>query len=781
MSLSPSRSLPAVSATAADQPHRKRIRLSLACNQCRKRKVRCDTTLPKCRNCILRNEDCQTTDPRNPTKGLSVRTWATKDGSGPGDWDRDRRMSHFGAGSQTSGTGPGAGTPPESSLSDLSPRPHRRASIAGGGEKGTSWQERAYRENTMGNGANPLPASTPDLVVNTDDTAYRVKFLGGSSIQCLCRFVDLHLAHRGLEPASGRFKHGMRQSEEMSLPLTLSLPELPAVEELKVYVDAFFDRVWPLFPVVDCDAVQAEIDNILDIQIKHPGSLASRLAPTSIPMLAIVYAIVCIGADETSRQLSDLSTRFLTGAYSLIAHLIAIPYLTSVQALFLISLALRGQVKDGQAWHVLGQAIRTAHSIGLHKQVMRRGEGAGEASQGYRTDAQLHQRIWWSLYALEKLTQLECGRPSTICDHDEDQVPMVPTVFAPNARVDIFTAWVSLACIMGQISDHIYSRKPESSLDLFSKTASLDKALVEWERSLPDHLKQGQSAGGNIGERPGDGVQTQSLHLSSFLALQFHFAHITLLRVAIIFPHNSYVNEVSRHAALLNSTSASGGPSSSSYTRLQNGAMICASAARATITQTLHLADQGVRSPAILGATPPFLAANILALTILRQPARRLARADLELLNLATEHVEDHFSRWVRGRDAESFVEGCAVLRDRIGEAFAKYHASPSGSVGVVGGQGPAATPLTADTAGTGSGDAYARNGEPVQDGISQQEVLPGGGSTATAFPSTVTTSHGASGVDELPSELFEDLQFDELWGMMGDDFLIGTEQIYLS
>lgn len=62
----------------------KRIRLSLACNQCRKRKVRCDTETPKCRNCWLRDEVCETTDPRYPENGPSVRRWATKDGLLPG-------------------------------------------------------------------------------------------------------------------------------------------------------------------------------------------------------------------------------------------------------------------------------------------------------------------------------------------------------------------------------------------------------------------------------------------------------------------------------------------------------------------------------------------------------------------------------------------------------------------------------------------------------------------------------------------------------------------------
>jgi hypothetical protein len=42
----------------------KRPRLSLACNECRRRKVKCDAAYPKCRNCTVRNSVCITTDPR---------------------------------------------------------------------------------------------------------------------------------------------------------------------------------------------------------------------------------------------------------------------------------------------------------------------------------------------------------------------------------------------------------------------------------------------------------------------------------------------------------------------------------------------------------------------------------------------------------------------------------------------------------------------------------------------------------------------------------------------
>lgn len=56
----------------------KPIRLAVACNQCRKRKVRCDAQQPSCRNCSVRGDVCETSDPRKPGNFPAVRRRATR-------------------------------------------------------------------------------------------------------------------------------------------------------------------------------------------------------------------------------------------------------------------------------------------------------------------------------------------------------------------------------------------------------------------------------------------------------------------------------------------------------------------------------------------------------------------------------------------------------------------------------------------------------------------------------------------------------------------------------
>lgn len=312
----------------------------------------------------------------------------------------------------------------------------------------------------------------------------------------------------------------MGHSEEFPLPLTLSLPLLPPRDKIEVYTKAFFERVWPLFPIV-CQAVlQAEIDHVVELQSKYSEAFYTHLTPASIINLSVIYTVICIGIDEVSARLTEESTSYLTASYGLYGHLIAQPYVTSVQGLTLLAVALRGQLKDGQAWQVLGQAIRIAHSIGLHKQIEVDGHSDHRNTGPSAANNQLQSRLWWSCCALERLMQLESGRPSQLGEDTGRLTSKLPG--ATGTEPDYFTAWIRLSRIMGQISDRFYSRRPTSSLDLFETVQYLDRMLLDWERSLPDGVRLSTGAVYS-GEKDPEGYRP---HLASFLSMQFHLVSI---------------------------------------------------------------------------------------------------------------------------------------------------------------------------------------------------------------------------------------------------------------
>lgn len=255
---------------------------------------------------------------------------------------------------------------------------------SGGNSELPSWVSRAYQEVSVEQGQShehhptnsqhaqqhrSSSAEAPDdiVVVNTDGSPDRLKVLGASSLQCLFKFTDLCFAKYGFDATAPLFRHGMAQSDEFEMPLLLTLPDLPPRSVLSRCIDAFFARIDPLFPVVDRNAVESDASVFLrlqdDAQAARTGGLQSKVPSTRVPNLVSLYAIVCIGMNEMPLSDSALATcpvpqtTYLTACYGLHAHLTASPYLSSVQALFLLALSLRGCGKDGQTWYILGLAI----------------------------------------------------------------------------------------------------------------------------------------------------------------------------------------------------------------------------------------------------------------------------------------------------------------------------------------------------------------------------------------------------------------------------------------
>ena len=199
--------------TEAELGQRKLIRLSLACNQFRRRKVRCDAQLPKCRNCSLRNEDCETSDLKRPGAGPVVRRRATKSthrrgglldrsttGSGtPTSPLSVQRYAEAGGGTaglsrsrgySMAGTIDGAPLQNTARDSPVNTTVHRVSSYTPsvgttdrltGDDETITWVSRGYQESTAAQSHSVIQAekslvvATPDVIVNTDDTTYKFK------------------------------------------------------------------------------------------------------------------------------------------------------------------------------------------------------------------------------------------------------------------------------------------------------------------------------------------------------------------------------------------------------------------------------------------------------------------------------------------------------------------------------------------------------------------------------------------------------------------------------
>jgi hypothetical protein len=337
------------------------------------------------------------------------------------------------------------------------------------------------------------------------------QFLGGSSLQCLFVFVDLHLTRHNFSPMASLFNNGMTHTEEVSFCLFSKPPEIPERHVFMSYLELFWNRLWPFYPILDRAKIEGSFDLVAADQKAHGREWREHLRASHIPIYMMIYSLTCIGINEQSEGEARASEKLLSACYSWYGHLVARPYLSSVQALLLLALALRELGRDGQAWHMTGQAVRLAQSLGLHR-LGTIWPHMNRLSQD-KQENELRERVWWTCFAFEKLLQLECGRPSIIdpdynylfvgCNNDADH----------NQPPAYFAAWVSLASIMGQISERLYSQAFSGSGELLSEVSCIDQNLVEWEAALPDQLKPREMQ---------DGHDDKTQLLRTFISQQFH-------------------------------------------------------------------------------------------------------------------------------------------------------------------------------------------------------------------------------------------------------------------
>ncbi|KIW88819.1 uncharacterized protein Z519_10303 [Cladophialophora bantiana CBS 173.52] len=582
-------------------PPPKRPRLSLACNKCRSRKVKCDAEYPRCRNCQTRNDECLTEDPRRP--GISVvREWI----EGP---------------KQSEAQPQAPSVAHESPVNDRRGRPPIAAS-----RSSPSVAELSAPAGSANEAATISPFHQPhEMSFNLDQQTNRIKMMGSSSNQTLVKSLDVYLQRAKLGSLSEYFVHGMRHAEEMTVPAAASaLTPLPTIDVCILYMANYFKRVHILFPLFDVDSLRSSVCRLAAM------SSLQTLPAEQLPILATAYLVLSLGADEGSPHPTADGDRYLLAATALLVYVFLMPYLPSVQCLLMFAISYRGRNKDGVAWQMTGMAIRIAHTLGLHRFSSAR-PSFQHGIQGKQ--AQLfHARIWGICCCLEKIMQLESGRPSAIAIVDRDQM-MGPE---QQPKGHDFLQWsVGLAQIQGLISDHICSQtsEPRSALRLLRDTARLDKLLVSWVDDIPYQF------------RPGADLlcPPEEFHMAAHLSIQYNQALIALHRAGLIAATASFQAEVTCLCA-----------DDPSMYRVREGESICVNSARAIARLTVEMAERKTNSR-LISAGPQLLACVVLAFFLMKASSRRSQAADLELLRASAESVAEQFLNW--GMDAR-FSEG---------------------------------------------------------------------------------------------------------------------------
>ncbi|KAM5344098.1 hypothetical protein ACJ41O_012635 [Fusarium nematophilum] len=136
------------------------------------------------------------------------------------------------------------------------------------------------------------------------------------------------------------------------------------------------------------------------------------------------------------------------------------------------------------SWWWTSVIIRHAQQMNIHREPA---EGAGEPAG---IDLSLRRRLWWTVFARERLTSLCQSKPCIICPEDMSIQEARPTDFPSDPvsqkKGQVFIYWVRLCAIIGKISK-VLSQSSNSISAPFP--TELRQELVEWAQSLPPDLQ----------------------------------------------------------------------------------------------------------------------------------------------------------------------------------------------------------------------------------------------------------------------------------------------------
>ncbi|KAI0966738.1 fungal-specific transcription factor domain-containing protein [Xylaria arbuscula] len=279
---------------------------------------------------------------------------------------------------------------------------------------------------------------------------------------------------------------------------------LPSKAVIQGYLGTYFSTIHIAYPFVGKHSFLSELENIL------ATGFHDRLPHSWISLL---YSLLALGAyyhsfraqesqpDEISHQslfqrsvmLSDLNTSERS--------------VTQVSALLAQSFYLLATSKIERCWRQLGIAIRLAQSIGLHVNLEElRSDHIHHLSSEAR-DAEMISRLWYSLYVLDRLLALQLGRPPAIADQDchvsiPDRIQELEDQCNENDddvlrrgvgstccyASKYFISMIEFSSIIGQILRESYHPRRDLVARLGTVTKHR-KMLLSWKNKLPRYLR----------------------------------------------------------------------------------------------------------------------------------------------------------------------------------------------------------------------------------------------------------------------------------------------------
>ena len=562
-------------------PKPKRQKVTIACDECRTKKIKCDGVRPVCQPCLKKygpdaqcnwgvntgrgggisrdyimqledrirelerghanssvhrahhngSTDSLTTPLSTPLRTAYISSFPT-DSSGrrsQGSWSDEVRNAGMKRGPL--GGNEDAGQPPFTD--DISPSQPQ-------------WQSALPTTSNPGT-VSPKPSRsgvvTAMMGAVLDEDRNHAFFRGssaGSFIKQIRKAIDGKIeSPRDVEPSNSildEVQLSMPMPERKSRPKSHINYVLPPRTVADSLMALFWQNVHPLYPYLDRHEIETAYQSLWSGQGGYDE-------PMFLCMLNIIFALSCQLSTTIKPEQRGASSEvfFVRAQETLNLNMWQVGSFQSVQAFLLLSQYLQSTNDPHQCWLVIGVAIRTAQSLGLHLPETSENVSSPRARE-------LLRKVWHGCVLQDRFLSMSYGRPAMIGKRAAAAVPVPLAVdeerlsggelkgdFQPAkspSLMDFFIQSLGLYRIMNDILLSVYAPDPKSNSidDLYEclfprRTESagsrsfldLDRELNAWARNLPSHLRVEVRSSGN------------ETHARQAMILRQRYLHVKIL------------------------------------------------------------------------------------------------------------------------------------------------------------------------------------------------------------------------------------------------------------
>ncbi|KAI9684188.1 MAG: hypothetical protein M1829_003458 [Trizodia sp. TS-e1964] len=286
---------------------------------------------------------------------------------------------------------------------------------------------------------------------------------------------------------------------------------LPSREKARELVSNSLDSVCAILRFVHQPSFYDMFDRIYNKPSESYGDAEIRF----LPLLYVVLGLGCMfkrtlgadrGKEDYESQCREGFKYFRTGRQMI--DVADCRDLTSLQALLFMVLFLSSSANIGTSYSYIGMALRSAIRMGLHRTL---------PMQFNPIERETRKRVFWAIRTLDTFVGAILGFPNTLNDDDIDQeLPMevndehlladkaLPMLAAQLPSMAGSNALTRLTFILAKVLKHVYPLKgpghgtPGKSRQTYqvshAKIKEIERDLQQWMESLPPELRPGGDA-----------------------------------------------------------------------------------------------------------------------------------------------------------------------------------------------------------------------------------------------------------------------------------------------